>query len=140
MFLGGKYLLYTAGPTHLLICDNTFFLISLFKMRHVIFSLNEYVMLCYVIVVINRRLHCEIYIIRVTLGPLYRFGPLAPRHCRGCRWLVTPLGQDHHYRPLPTLKCYNLHTLTIVIITKYICIYFYFQIISFEKVFLCFLR
>jgi len=29
-------------------CDNTFFLISLFKMRHVIFSLNEYVMLCYV--------------------------------------------------------------------------------------------
>jgi len=25
--------------------DNTFFLISLFKMRHVIFSLNEYVML-----------------------------------------------------------------------------------------------
>jgi len=32
---------------HLLICDNTFFLISLFKMRHVIFSLNEYVMLCY---------------------------------------------------------------------------------------------
>jgi len=26
-------------------CDNTFFLISLFKMRHVIFSLNEYVML-----------------------------------------------------------------------------------------------
>jgi len=32
----------------LLICDNTFFLISLFKMRHVIFSLNEYVMLCYV--------------------------------------------------------------------------------------------
>jgi len=32
---------------HLLICDNTFFLISLFKMRHVIFSLNEYV-ICYV--------------------------------------------------------------------------------------------
>ena len=32
----------------LLICDNTFFLISLFKMRHVIFSLNEYVVLCYV--------------------------------------------------------------------------------------------
>ena len=31
-----------------MICDNTFFLISLFKMRHVIFSLNEYVMLCYV--------------------------------------------------------------------------------------------
>ena len=30
---------------HLLICDNTFFLISLFKMRHVIFSLNEYVVL-----------------------------------------------------------------------------------------------
>ena len=27
----------------------------------------------------------------VTLGPLYRFGPLGPRHCRGCRWLVTPL-------------------------------------------------
>jgi len=26
-------------------CDNTFFLISLSKMRHVIFSLNEYVML-----------------------------------------------------------------------------------------------
>ena len=32
-------------------CDNTFFLISLFKMRHVIFSLNEYVMLCYVMLV-----------------------------------------------------------------------------------------
>ena len=29
------------------------------------------------------------------------------------------------YRPLPTLKCYNLHALTIVIITKYIYIYFY---------------
>ena len=29
----------------LLICDYTFFLILLFKMRHVIFSLNEYVML-----------------------------------------------------------------------------------------------
>jgi len=29
-------------------------------------------------------------------------------------------GQDHHWRPLPTLKCYNLHALTIVIITKYI--------------------
>ena len=27
--------------------------------------------------------------------------------------------------PLPTLKCYNLHALTIVIITKYIYIYFY---------------
>jgi len=24
-------------------------------------------------------------------GPLYRFGPLDPRHCRGCQWLVTPL-------------------------------------------------
>jgi len=31
--------------------------------------------------------------IRVTLGPLYRFGPLGPRHCRGYRWLVTPLGK-----------------------------------------------
>ena len=30
------------------------------------------------------------------------------------------------YRPLSTLKCYNSHALTIVIITKYICIYFYF--------------
>ena len=30
------------------VVDNTFFLISLFKMRHVIFSLNEYVMLCYI--------------------------------------------------------------------------------------------
>ena len=29
----------------LLICDYTFFLILLFQMRHVIFSLNEYVML-----------------------------------------------------------------------------------------------
>jgi len=27
---------------------------------------------------------------------------------------------------LPTLKCYNLHALTIVIITKYTCIYIYF--------------
>ena len=26
---------------------------------------------------------------------------------------------------LPTLKCYNLHALTVVIITKYIYIYFY---------------
>jgi len=34
-------------------------------------------------------------------------------------------GQDYYYRPLPTLKCYNLHALTIVIITKYIYIYFY---------------
>ena len=36
-----------------MICDNTFFLISLFKMRHVIFSLNECVMLCCVMVVFN---------------------------------------------------------------------------------------
>ena len=28
--------------------------------------------------------------------------------------------------PLPTLKCYNLHALTVVIITKYTCIYIYF--------------
>ena len=28
-------------------------------------------------------------------------------------------------RPLHTLKCYNMHALTIVIITKYISIYFY---------------
>jgi len=27
--------------------------------------------------------------------------------------------------PLPTLECYNLHALTIVIITKYVYIYFY---------------
>jgi len=27
---------------------------------------------------------------------------------------------------LPSLKCYNLHALTIVIITKYTCIYIYF--------------
>jgi len=27
--------------------------------------------------------------------------------------------------PLPTLRCYNLHALAIVIITKYIYIYFY---------------
>jgi len=31
--------------------------------------------------------------ILVTLGPLYRFGPLGSRHCRGYRWLVTPLGK-----------------------------------------------
>ena len=23
--------------------------------------------------------------------PLYRFGLLGPRHCQGCRWLITPL-------------------------------------------------
>jgi len=32
-------------------------------------------------------------------------------------------GQDHYWRPLPTLKCYNLHALTTVIITKYIYIF-----------------
>jgi len=32
-------------------------------------------------------------------------------------------GQDHYWRPLYTLKCYNLHALTIVIITKYIYIF-----------------
>ena len=26
--------------------------------------------------------------------------------------------QDHYQRPLPTLKCYNLHALTIVIIHR----------------------
>jgi len=31
--------------------------------------------------------------------------------------------QDHYWRPLPTIKCYNLHTFTIVIITKYIYIF-----------------
>jgi len=41
-----------------------------------------------------------------TVGPL-RVGP----------------GQDHYWRPLPTLKSYNLHALTIVIITKYIYIF-----------------
>ena len=27
--------------------------------------------------------------IRVTLGPLYRFGPLVPRHCRGLPMYAT---------------------------------------------------
>jgi len=42
------FALFSIVCANALICDNTFFLISLFKMRHVIFSLNEYVMLCYV--------------------------------------------------------------------------------------------
>ena len=38
---------------------------------------------------------------------------------------VEALGRITIRGPLPTLKCYNLHALTIVIITKYIYIYFY---------------
>ena len=30
-------------------------------------------------------------------GPLYCFRPLAPRYCRGCRWLVTPLFRISRY-------------------------------------------
>jgi len=42
------------------------------------------------------------------------------------RVIVNEPGPDLSvWRPLPTLKCYNLHALTIVIITKYIYIYFY---------------
>ena len=39
-------------------------------------------------------------LIRVTLGPLYRFGPLGPRHCWGCRWLVTSLHPKQHLNRL----------------------------------------
>ena len=38
---------------------------------------------------IDSRLHCKIYIIRVTLGPVCRFGPVGPPALPGL--LVTPL-------------------------------------------------
>jgi len=46
---------------------------------------------------------CEIRVHSLTVlihnsghfGPLYRFGPVGPQHCRGCRWLVTPLRRSY---------------------------------------------
>jgi len=43
------------------------------------------------------------------LGPLYRFGPLGPRHCRGCRWLVTPLPTFANQKKRRPTKTQNKH-------------------------------
>ena len=57
---------------HLLICDNI--LISLSKMRHVIFSLNEYVMLCYTI-------WWWFCVTRITTGLCRHTGQRVARQC-----------------------------------------------------------
>ena len=49
-------------------------------------------------------------------GPLYRFWPLGPRHCRDCRWLVTTVCRERFLKEITGLQ---------------ICIWCFLQILTF---------